>query len=110
MVKTCGIKERRNMTKYVKIKDCVVGKKYRFEKHEHTVTSYDYNYSYMTGTCVTNQVYTDREKVFGEYEQLIEIKLHMIRPELEGEYDNKLMFYFPHDNEIYNKVKVVEYE
>ena len=110
MVKTCGIKERRNMTKYVKIKDCVVGKKYRFEEHEHTVTSYDYNYSYMTGTCVTNQVYTDREKVFGEYEQLIEIKLHMIRPELEGEYDNKLMFYFPHDNELYNKVKVVEYE
>ena len=110
MVKINGIKERRNMTKYVKIKDCVVGKKYRFEKHEHTVTSYDYNYSYMTGTCVTNQVYTDREKVFGEYEQLIEIKLHMIRPELEGEYDNKLMFYFPHDNELYNKVKVVEYE
>jgi len=110
MVKMYGIKERRNMTKYVKIKDCVVGKKYRFEEHEHTVTSYDYNYSYMTGTCVTNQVYTDREKVFGEYEQLIEIKLHMIRPELEGEYDNKLMFYFPHDNEIYNKVKVVEYE
>ena len=33
------------MTKYVKIKDCVVGKKYRFEEHEHTVTSYDYNYS-----------------------------------------------------------------
>ena len=110
MVKMYGIKERRNMTKYVKIKDCVVGKKYRFEEHEHTVTSYDYNYSYMTGTCVTNQVYTDREKVFGEYEQLIEIKLHMIRPELEGEYDNKLMFYFPHDNELYNKVKVVEYE
>ena len=110
MVKINGTKERRNMTKYVKIKDCVVGKKYRFEEHEHTVTSYDYNYSYMTGTCVTNQVYTDREKVFGEYEQLIEIKLHMIRPELEGEYDNKLMFYFPHDNELYNKVKVVEYE
>jgi hypothetical protein len=36
-------------TKYVKIKDCVVGKKYRFEKHEHTVHSYEYNYSYMTG-------------------------------------------------------------
>jgi hypothetical protein len=110
MVKINGIKERRNMTKYVKIKDCVVGKKYRFEEHKHTVTSYDYNYSYMTGTCVTNQVYTDREKVFGEYEHLIEIKLDMIRPELEGEYDNKLMFYFPHDNELYNKVKVVEYE
>ena len=110
MVKINGTKERRNMTKYVKIKDCVVGKKYRFEKHEHTVTSYDYNYSYMTGTCVTNQVYTDREKVFGEYEQLIEIKLDFPRPELQGEFDNKLMFYFPHDNEIYNKVKVVEYE
>ena len=110
MVKINGIKERRNMTKYVKIKDCVVGKKYRFEEHEHTVHSYEYNYSYMTGTCVTNQVYTDREKVFGEYEHLIEIKLDMIRPELEGEYDNKLMFYFPHDNELYNKVKVVEYE
>ena len=110
MVKINGIKERRNMTKYVKIKDCVVGKKYRFEEHEHTVTSYDYNYSYMTGTCVTNQVYTDREKVFGEYEQLIEIKLDFPRPELQGEFDNKLMFYFPHDNEIYNKVKVVEYE
>jgi hypothetical protein len=110
MVKINGTKERKNMTKYVKIKDCVVGKKYRFEEHEHTVTSYDYNYSYMTGTCVTNQVYTDREKVFGEYEHLIEIKLDMIRPELEGEYDNKLMFYFPHDNELYNKVKVVEYE
>jgi hypothetical protein len=81
-------------TKYVKIKDCVVGKKYRFEEHEHTVHSYEYNYSYMTGTCVTNQVYTDREKVFGEYEHLIEIKLDMIRPELEGEFDNKLMFSF----------------
>jgi hypothetical protein len=81
-------------TKYVKIKDCVVGKKYRFEKHEHTVHSYEYNYSYMTGTCVTNQVYTDREKVFGEYEHLIEIKLDFPRRELEGEFDNKLMFFF----------------
>jgi hypothetical protein len=97
-------------TKYVKIKDCVVGKKYRFEKHEHTVHSYEYNYSYMTGTCVTNQVYTDREKVFGEYEHLIEIKLDAPRPELQGEFDNKLMFFFPHDNELYNKVKVVEYK
>jgi|SRR5210317_342563 len=101
---------KEKMTKYVKIKDCVVGKKYRFEKHEHTVHSYDYNYSYMTGTCVTNQVYTDREKVFGEYEHLIEIKLDFPRKELEGEFNNKLMFYFPHDNELYNEVKVVEYE
>ena len=36
---------KEKMTKYVHIKDCVVGKKYRFEKHEHTVTSYDSNYS-----------------------------------------------------------------
>jgi len=102
--------EKVKKTKYVKIKDCVVGKKYRFEEHEHTVHSYEYNYSYMTGTCVTNQVYTDREKVFGEYEHLIEIKLDFPRRELEGEFENKLMFFFPHDNELYNKVKVVEYE
>ena len=93
---------KEKMTKYVHIKDCVVGKKYRFEKHEHTVTSYDYNYSYMTGTCVTNKKDKD--------EHLIEIKLHMIRPELEGEYDNKLMFYFPHDDNLYSDVKVVDYE
>jgi hypothetical protein len=64
----------------------------------------------MTGTCVTNQIYKDRDKVFGEYEHLIEIKLDAPRPELQGEFDNKLMFFFPHDNELYNKVKVVEYE
>ena len=93
---------KEKMTKYVKIKDCVVGKKYRFEEHEHTVTSYEYNYSYMTGTCVTNRK--------DENEHLIEIKLHMIRPELEGEYDNKLMFYFPHDDNLYSDVKVVDYE
>ena len=108
MVKINGIKERRNMTKYVKIRNCVVGKKYRFEEHEHTVVDYEYNYSYMTGTCVTNK--PGPNIVFGKKEQLIEIKLDFPRPELEGEFDNKLMFYFPHDNELYNKVKVVEYE
>ena len=94
----------------VPIKKAKVGKKYRLEEHEHTVQDYDYNYSYMTGTCVTNKVYTDREKVFGEYEHLIEIKLHYPRRELEGEFENKLMFFFPHDNEMYNEVEVVEYE
>ena len=93
---------KEKMTKYVHIKDCIVGKKYRFEKHFHTVTDYDYNYSYMTGTCVTNHINED--------EHLIEIKLHMIRPELEGEYDNKLMFYFPHDDNLYSDIKVVDYE
>ena len=96
------------MTKYVHIKNCVVGKKYRFEKHFHTVTDYDYNYSYMTGTCVTNKIYTDKQ--FNEYEHLIEIKLDFPRKELEGEYDNKLMFYFPHDDNLYSDVKVVDYE
>ena len=103
-------KEETHKTKYVPIRECKVGKKYRFEKHEHTVVDYEYNYSYMTGTCVTNQVYTDREKVFGEYEHLIEIKLDFPRKELEGEFDNKLMFFFPHDNELYQEVKVVDYE
>ena len=56
----------------------------------------------MTGTCVTNRKDED--------EHLIEIKVHMIRPELEGEYDNKLMFYFPHDDNLYSDVKVVDYE
>ena len=70
--------KKEKMTKYVKIKDCVVGKKYRFEKHEHTVMDYEYNYSYMTGTCVTNKIYTDRPKVFNEYEHLIEIKLDFL--------------------------------
>ena len=97
-------------TKYVPIRECKVGKKYRFEKHFHTVIDYDYNYSYMTGTCVTNHIYKDRDKVFDQYEHLIEIKLHYPRPELQGEYDNKLMFYFPHDEEMYDDVKVVDYE
>ena len=100
---------KEKMTKYVHIKDCVVGKKYRFEKHEHTVMDYDYNYSYMTGTCVTNHIYKDRDKVFDEYEHLIEIKLDFPRKELQGEYNNKLMFYFPHDEQ-YEDVKVVDYE
>jgi hypothetical protein len=108
MVKINGIKERRNMTKYVKIRDCVVGKKYRFEEHEHTVVDYEYNYSYMTGTCVTNK--PGPNIVFGKKEQLIEIKLDFPRKELEGEFDNKLMFYFPHDEAMYDKVKVVEYK
>lgn len=94
---------------YINIKDCKVGKKYRFEEHEHTVADYDYNYSYMTGTCVTNKIYKDRDKVFGKYEHLIEIKLDFPRPELE-EYDNKLMFFFPHDEEMYDDVKVVDYK
>jgi len=108
MVKINGIKERRNMTKYVKIRDCVVGKKYRFEEHEHTVVDYEYNYSYMTGTCVTNK--PGPNIVFGKKEQLIEIKLDFPRKELEGEFDNKLMFYFPHDEAMYDKVKVVQYK
>jgi len=99
---------KEKMTKYVHIKDCVVGKKYRFEKHEHTVLDYEYNYSYMTGTCVTNK--PGPNIVFGEKEQLIEIKLDFPRPELQGEFDNKLMFYFPHDDNLYSDVKVVEYK
>ena len=71
---------------------------------------YDYNYSYMTGTCVTNHIYKDRDKVFDEYEHLIEIKLDFPRKELQGEYDNKLMFFFPHDDNLYSDVKVVEYK
>ena len=97
-------------TKYVPIRECKVGKKYRFEEHEHTIHSYEYNYSYMTGTCVTNHIYKDRDKVFDEYEHLIEIKLDFPRKELEGEFDNKLMFFFPHDEAMYDDVKVVEYE
>ena len=97
-------------TKYVPIRECKVGKKYRFEEHEHTVHSYEYNYSYMTGTCVTNHIYKDRDKVFGKYEHLIEIKLDFPRKELEGEFENKLMFFFPHDEEMYDDVKVVDYE
>jgi len=95
-------------TKYVPIRECKVGKKYRFEKHEHTVVDYEYNYSYMTGTCVTNK--PGPNIIFGKKEQLIEIKLDFPRPELQGEFDNKLMFYFPHDEAMYDDVKVVEYE
>jgi|TARA_R100000455_G_C6224952_1_gene88209 hypothetical protein len=75
----------------VPIKKAKVGKKYRLEEHEHTVMEYDYNYSYMTGTCVTNQKTKD--------DHLIEIKLDFPRKELQGEYGNKLMFYFPHDEQ-----------
>ena len=39
----------------VPIKKAKVGQRYRFEEHYHTVHEYDYNYSYMTGTCVTNK-------------------------------------------------------
>lgn len=85
----------------VPIKKAKVGQRYRFEEHEHTVHDYDYNYSYMTGTCVTNQKTKE--------DHLIEIKLDFPRKELQGEYDNKLMFYFPHDKQ-YEDVKVVDYE
>ncbi len=47
--------------------------------------------------------------VFSLFWGFIEIKLDFPRPELE-EYDNKLMFYFPHDDVLYDKVKVVDYE
>ena len=100
-------KEETHETKYVPIRECKVGKKYRFEEHEHTVAEYEYNYSYMTGTCVTNE--PGPNIVFGKKEHLIEIKLDFPRPELE-EYDNKLMFYFPHDDVLYDKVKVVDYD
>ena len=82
----------------VPIKKAKVGQRYRFEEHEHTVHDYDYNYSYMTGTCVTNHIYKDRDKVLNQYEHMIEIKLDISRPELEGEYENKVMFFFPHDD------------
>ena len=94
-------------TKYVPIRECKVGTKYRFDKHYHNIASEDVNYSYMTGKCVTNQ--PGENIIFGKKEQLIEIKLHVIRPELE-EYDNKLMFFFPHDDALYDDVKVVDYE
>ena len=91
--------------KYVPIRECKIGTKYRFEEHEHTIADYEYNYSYMTGVCVTNEI--GPNVIFGKKEHLIEIKLDAPRAELE-EYDNKLMFYFPHDDELYNDVKVVE--
>ena len=76
----------------VPIKKAKVGQRYRFEEHHHTVHDYDYNYSYMTVTCVTNQ----KIRKDGH---IIEIKLDILRPELEGEYENKVMFYFPHDDQ-----------
>ncbi len=100
---------KEKMTKYVNIKDCVVGKKYRFEKHWHVVANDEVNLSYMTGTCVTNHIYKDRDKVFDEHEHLIEIQMHVDIPQFQGEFENKAMFYFPHD-EHYKKVKVVDYE
>ena len=60
----------------------------------------------MTGTCVTNHIYKDRDKVFNQHEHMIEIKLDISRPELEGEYENKVMFFFPHD-EHYKDVLLV---
>jgi hypothetical protein len=42
---------------YINIKDCKVGKKYRFDKHWHTVADEDINLSYMTGTCVLNKIF-----------------------------------------------------
>jgi len=92
--------------KLVPIKKAKVGQRYRFEEHEHTVHDYDYNYSYMTGTCVTNHIYKDRDKVLNQYEHMIEIKLDISRPELDGEYENKVMFFFPHD-EHYEDVLLV---
>jgi hypothetical protein len=80
------------------------------KKVKNTVLDHEYNYSYMTGTCVTNKIYTDKPKVFNEYEHLIEIKLDFPRPELQGEFDNKLMFIFPHHDNFYSKVKVVDYK
>ena len=76
----------------VNIKKAKVGQRYRFDEHYHTVHDTDYNYSYMTGTCVANQ----KIRKDGH---MIEIKLDISRPELEGEYENKVMFYFPHDDQ-----------
>lgn len=87
---------------YKNIKDCVVGRKYRFDEHYHNVCNDDVNLSYMTGECVTN-------KKFKSGHHLVEIRMHLDVPQLGGEFNNKAMFYFPDDHQ-YENVKVSEYE
>ena len=86
---------------YKNIKDCVVGRKYRFDEHYHEVCSEDVNLSYMTGECVVNEKRPDRH--------VIEIRMHLDVAELKGEYQNRAIFHFPHDHQ-YENVKVSEYE
>jgi len=87
---------------YKNIKDCVVGRKYRFDEHYHAVHNTDVNLSYMTGKCVTN-------KKFKDGHHLVEIQLDVDIPEFQGEYENKAMFYFPDDHQ-YENIKLSEYE
>jgi hypothetical protein len=87
---------------YKNIKDCVVGRKYRFDEHHHAVHNTDVNLSYMTGKCVTN-------KKFKDGHHLVEIQLDVDIPEFQGEYENKAMFYFPDDHQ-YENIKLSEYE
>jgi hypothetical protein len=94
---------------YINIKDCKVGKKYRFDKHWHTVADEDINLSYMTGTCVLNKIFKNQPKILGEHEQYIYIKIDKDVPAFQGEFENKAMFCFPHDHQ-YLDVKVIEDE
>lgn len=87
---------------YINIKDCKVGKKYRFDEHYHAVCNEEVNLSYMTGKCVTN-------KKFKDGHHLVEIQMHVDVPELQGEFENKAMFYFPDDHQ-YLDIKVKDYE
>jgi len=87
---------------YKNIKDCVVGRKYRFDEHYHAVHNTDVNLSYMTGKCVTN-------KKFKDGHHLVEIQLDVDIPQFQGEYENKAMFYFPDDHQ-YENIKLSEYE
>ena len=87
---------------YKNIKDCVVGRKYRFDEHYHAIHNTDVNLSYMTGKCVTN-------KKFKDGHHLVEIQLDVDIPEFQGEYENKAMFYFPDDHQ-YENIKLSEYE
>ena len=81
------------------IKDCVVKNKYRFDTHYHEVADgKDVNLSYMTGTCVTNSKKNDKH--------LIEIKMDYPVKELQGEYENKVMFYFDKNNNQYENTQV----
>ena len=94
---------------YINIKDCKVGKKYRFDKHWHTVADEDINLSYMTGTCVLNKIFKNQPKILEEHEQYIYIKMDKDVPAFQGEFENKAMFCFPHYHQ-YLDVKVIEDE
>jgi hypothetical protein len=79
---------------YINIKDCKVGKKYRFDKHWHTVADEDINLSYMTGTCVLNKIFKNQPKILEEHEQYIYIKIDKDVPAFKVSLKIKQCFVF----------------